>query len=107
MGLIWHTEQRSHILRVRTCPFATFSFFGLYLLQTQEMSVILTSSKVSQKEVPFSGGKTSHVAVTKFLNTKFLYSVKSNTLHLASVIAHNPLTLVEPSQQKLLKITNY
>ena len=70
-----HTELTSPTLRVPTCPFATFSCFRLYHHpQTQQKSTVLTSSKVSQQEVPLMGGTISHIAVTKIYTQNILHS---------------------------------
>jgi hypothetical protein len=64
-GASWHSEPTCLTLSVPTCPVATFLCFRLYHPQTWRKSTVLSSSNVSQKQVPFMGGTMSHVAVTK------------------------------------------
>jgi hypothetical protein len=71
-GTSWHSEPTCPTLSVPTYPVATFLCFRVYHPQTKWKSTILSSSNVSQKEVPFMGGTMSHVAVTKLQTQNIL-----------------------------------
>jgi hypothetical protein len=73
-GVSCYTGSTIPTLRVPTCPLVAFSCFRLHHPQTQQKSAILTSSKLSQKEVSFMGGTISHVAVNKLYTQNILYS---------------------------------